>query len=320
MPKVSVVVAVYQVEEYIVRCLDSLRNQTLLDFEILLIDDGCLDKSGLICDDYSKKDTRFKVFHKKNEGVSSARQFGLEHAKGEYIIHVDPDDWVDPMMLEMLYVAAKTDNADLVICDYFSDSDSDSSYVKQEPDLLTTNGYFKGLLFSLYGACWNKLVRRSCFSKYDISFPKGLCVWEDKYVNLRLAENPIKITYLPKAFYHYVSRSTSAVKNHSKDRVYSIIYVINWLEKREHLCSRSDILNLKKFAKRDAFITDSISSIEFCAIYPEVDNDFSFKFFEIFRSIDFYVLFGIKYSLRISRSIYHMKKNISKLIRMIWPK
>ena len=224
MIKISVVVAVYQVEKYIRQCLDSLQNQTMHDFEVLLIDDGSTDGSGLICDDYAKKDNRFRVFHKKNEGVASARQLGLEKSLGEYIIHVDPDDWVESSMLEELYNFAKKENADLVICDYFFDSKNKSVYKKQEPDLSTEYSYFRDLVYNLYGSCWNKLVRKVCFDQYGISFHKDMVLWEDKLINMMLAERRIKVAYSPKAYYHYIARKNSAIRQYSPQKVYSMIY------------------------------------------------------------------------------------------------
>ena len=101
-PKVSVIVPVYKAELYLPRCVGSILSQTFSDFELLLIDDGSPDCSGRICDEYAEKDSRIRVFHKENGGVASARQMGLDNAKGEYTIHVDPDDWVEPNMLEIL--------------------------------------------------------------------------------------------------------------------------------------------------------------------------------------------------------------------------
>ena len=317
MAKVSVVVAVYQVERYIVKCLESLAKQTFQEFEVPLIDDGCTDLSGAICDEYAKKDSRFKVFHKNNEGVSSARQFGLENANGEYIIHVDPDDWVEPTMLEELYAYAKRENADVVICDYFDEINNNTSYVKQEPNLSSKDGYFKGLLNSLYGACWNKLVRRSCFSEFEISFVKGMVLWEDKLLNLKLAEKPIKVKYLPKAFYHYVTRKNSAIRKYSKERVYSIIQYTNWLEKHAHLCSDDYLNNLKKMAKREAFGIKSINNFDFNNIYPEINDDFSFKIFDIGRTTDFYIVLALKSSLSLFRFIFFFKCFIGRKIRSL---
>ena len=317
MVKVSVIVAVYQVEAYIKQCLDSLQNQTLCDFEVLLIDDGSTDKSGLICDEYAKTDSRFRVFHKKNEGIGSVRQFGLEKSTGEYVIHVDPDDWVESTMLEELYSCAKKESADIVICDYFLNQKNKTIYKKQEPDLSSEHSYFQDLINKLYGSCWNKLVRKSCFKQYGISFRKDMVLWEDKLVNLKLAEQKIKVVYLPKAFYHYVARNNSAIRKCSKKRVYSVIYFIDWLEKREKLCDKKWILNFKRFVKHDAFGTPSINKNEFMNIYPELNETFSFKLWHIGRTTDFYIIMALKYNFNFFRKLYLLKMKVSNKIASI---
>lgn len=202
-PKISVIIPVYKAETYLHRCIDSLLAQTFYYFEILLIDDGSPDRSGEICDEYARKDNRIRVFHKKNGGVSSARQCGMDNALGEYVIHADPDDWVDSTMLEELYQKAKIDGADMVICDYFLEKKKKTIYIKQQPSSLNNEIVLCEMFQQLYGSCWNKLVRRSCYSKFNIHFPLKLFVREDLYVNSCLIAENIKISYLNKAFYHY---------------------------------------------------------------------------------------------------------------------
>ena len=103
MPKISVIVPVYKAEKYICRCVDSILAQTFTDFELLLIDDGSPDNSGAICDEYAASDSRVKVFHKENGGVSSARNVGLDNACGEWITFVDADDWIAETFIAGLY-------------------------------------------------------------------------------------------------------------------------------------------------------------------------------------------------------------------------
>lgn len=204
-PKVSVIVAVYNVAPFLDRCFTSLKVQTLKDFEVIVVDDGSTDVSGQICDTYAREDNRFKVFHKANGGVASAREFGVEKASGAYIIHVDPDDWVDGGMLEALYSCAISERADVVICDFYIDSVSTTiEYSKQKPrDLTHSTILIQYLETSLHGSCWNKLVKRSVWNVLDIHFPPiKLC--EDMWVNVKLAMADIRFSYLNKAFYHYV--------------------------------------------------------------------------------------------------------------------
>lgn len=219
-PKISVIVPVYKAEKYLNKCVDSLLAQTFTDFEVLLIDDGSPDCSGKICDEYARKDNRVKVFHKENGGVSSARQFGIDHAQGEYTIHADPDDWVESDMLEELYKKAKMDDADMVICDYYEEYIDKRVYMKQQPTAMTSIAIINDLLFQrLHGSLWNKLVKRVCYKQYDIHFEEGLNFCEDLILNIRLLKNPLHVSYLPKSFYHYDqwNNDASITRQHNSD-------------------------------------------------------------------------------------------------------
>ena len=202
-PKISVIVPVYKAERYLHKCVDSLLAQTFSDFEVILVDDGSPDRSGELCDEYARRDSRVRVIHKPNGGVSSARQCGMDHAQGEYTIHADPDDWTEPTMLEELYRKAKDEDADMVICDFYMEFPYKKVYIRQCPPSLNTRTVLRALFQQLHGSCWNKLVRRTCYSQYGIRFPEGLNICEDFFVNAELLKHDIKVGYLARAFYHY---------------------------------------------------------------------------------------------------------------------
>lgn len=206
-PKISVIVPVYKAEAYLERCIDSILAQTFKEFEVLLIDDGSPDNSGKICDEYAVKDIRVRVFHKENGGVSSARQCGVENSLGEYTIHVDPDDWVESNMLEALYIKAKETDADMVICDYYINYEKKGiqEYRDQKPKSLDSDTIISELFQKLHGSCCNKLVKRVCYNNYNVKFPSEFSFSEDLYVNVSLLKNNLNVSYLPKAFYHYVN-------------------------------------------------------------------------------------------------------------------
>ena len=138
-PKISVIVPVYKAEEYLHRCVDSILAQSFTGFELILINDGSPDNSGAICDEYAQKDNRVKVIHKENGGVASARQCGIDNATGEYTIHADPDDWVEPTMLEELYNKAVEENADMVVCDFYVNTHKSCVYRTQQVSKETSN-------------------------------------------------------------------------------------------------------------------------------------------------------------------------------------
>ena len=162
--KISIIVPVYNAELYLQRCLDSILSQSFTDFEAILVDDGSSDKSGGICDEYAQRDSRIRVFHKENGGVASARQMGMDEAKGEYVIHTDPDDWVEPKMIEMLYNEAKAKEADVVICDFYINRPQKVYRVKQKPTNLDHLVVLSELFQQLHGSCCNKLIKRTCLS------------------------------------------------------------------------------------------------------------------------------------------------------------
>lgn len=172
-PDISVIVPVYKAEKYMHRCVDSILAQTFTNFEFILVDDGSPDGSGTLCDQYAQKDNRVKVIHKENGGVASARQCGIDNASGIYTIHADPDDWVEPTMLEKLFNKAKETDADMVICDFYVDTDKSNIYNKQEVSGETSQKVLKDLLLHRlqYQVCRrSKLLRR---------LP---CVCKDSYV------------------------------------------------------------------------------------------------------------------------------------------
>ena len=188
-PLVSIVVPIYKVpEKYLRQCVESCINQTLHDLEIILVDDGSPDKCGEICDEYAKQDERVKVWHKENGGVSSARQVGLNNAVGEYIIHADPDDWVNANMLEEMYGMAKDREADIVLADFYRDTESAKDVYEEQCVLsLTADGLLKQILdCSIHGSLCNKLIKSSCYLNCNAHFISGINYCEDALILCQL--------------------------------------------------------------------------------------------------------------------------------------
>lgn len=204
-PTVSVIVCVYNVENTIRKALDSYLAQTFTNFEMIIVDDGSTDNSGTICEEYANKDSRIRLFHKINEGVAMARSYALKRISGKYVIHFDPDDWMDVMGLECLYDKAKEEDADMVICDYYHNDATNQTYTIQKPTTLDHYSVLGDVISGkLYGYSVNKLIKVDCIRKYKIDFPKELRIYEDQYFICDMLLNDIKIAYLPMAFYHYV--------------------------------------------------------------------------------------------------------------------
>lgn len=159
MPKISIICAIYNAEKTIRRCLDSISNQTLKDFELILVDDGSTDNSGKICDDYAAQDSRIIVIHKNNEGVGATRACGIIHATGDYIIHVDPDDWIEQNALDLLYNTAIKNNAAITICDYRLLTPHGEVIKSQHPSRMDSIAMMNDILDGkLLGGVCNKLI------------------------------------------------------------------------------------------------------------------------------------------------------------------
>lgn len=221
MAQISIIIPVYNSEKYLQKCFDSITNQTFSDFEVIVINDGSKDNSGEICDHYAKIDSRFKVLHKKNEGVSIARNTGIEHASGEYITFIDSDDWVDEDYLQMMMSVATT-GCDLVV------SGIVCNYTNGEIKTLTIdNAYFPSNnidhLHSLiksrlyYGPC-NKVYKADIIKSNKITFPQGISYGEDRIFNYQYIGYVDKIQALSYAGYHYLkldngSLSTTILSN-----------------------------------------------------------------------------------------------------------
>lgn len=211
VPSISIIVAVYNAEIYLRRCIDSLLAQTFTDFEVLLINDGSTDKSGVMCDEYARNDSRFKAFHRTNHGVGSTRHFGMKQAQGIYTLHVDPDDWLDNNTLEALYDTACKQQADMVIYDFMEEYPHKSVRSKQQPTECDASQALCDILSSkLHGGCCNKLIRRSCYTDYGIHFIEGLNWGEDTVTVIRLLQQPIRVAYCKNTVYHYDFHSNTS--------------------------------------------------------------------------------------------------------------
>lgn len=202
IPYFSVIVPAYQAEKTIKRCLDSIINQSYIDFEIIVINDGSKDNTLKICKEY-EADNRIRIISQANRGISATRQLGLELSTGKYIQFIDSDDWVDTSFLEELFFLLKSNDYDMVILDYYADKINKSEYKSLGIKSLEKEALVKGLVSNIPGVLWNKVVKRELFSKYNVDFNSGLSYCEDWVVTYKFFNSTSKIFYYKKAFYHY---------------------------------------------------------------------------------------------------------------------
>lgn len=212
---ISVIVPCYKVEDYLDECITSIVNQTYKHLEIILVDDGSPDNCPQICDKWSRKDSRIKVIHKKNGGLSSARNAGLDIAKGEYISFIDSDDFIDKTFIEFLYMNLIKNKVDISCCGYYHYFNKNLKEVRHFKNIqllmnsceaiktMNTIGYF-GV------GSWNKLYKRELFN--NIRFPIGK-LSEDWFILYKLIHESNKIYYDSQPKYYYRQRAGSITRN-----------------------------------------------------------------------------------------------------------
>ena len=240
---ISVIVPIYNTQEYIRECIESIINQSYKNLEIILVDDGSTDTSGVICDEYSKIDSRIKVLHQKNGGMSKARNNGLDMANGNYIQFIDSDDFIDLNMIEILYNNAQNYGAEVSMCSHYT-------YIDNEAKSDSTGKFciyskidaLRELLMdrTIRSYAWNKLFARNLFD--GIRFPEGR-VFEDIIAIPKLFEKANKIVLNDIPLYYYRQRNGSVL--HVQTKALRLSYIDAILEVQDYI--RTHIKSLDNY-------------------------------------------------------------------------
>ena len=226
---ISVIVPIYNVEQYARRCLDSILCQTYKNLEIILIDDGSTDNSGKICDDYAKKDRRIKVIHQENGGVSHVKNVGISLASGKYICFVDSDDTINPNHIEGLLTACENNKADIAICGIdFVKYNTTYHPIKVRAGIFNRHDYIYELIHNIHGYTHGKLYPKKLIA--GLRFREDITVCEDFYFNMQLALRINKTVVINQYSYNYIHNPTSLLgsdyseKNIGDLRAHALIY------------------------------------------------------------------------------------------------
>ena len=218
----SIITPVYQVEQYLPQCLDSILAQTYPHWELILVDDGSKDRSGEICDEYAKKDGRIRVIHTENRGAGAARNTGFAHATGEYVVFVDSDDYISENMIERLYMTIHKSKYDLVVCNFLrAYPDGKNDFTTQFPDMEISGrevlAHWKTQKnYGLWTVPWSKIIRKSILDQ--VKFPEGK-YFEDEFFSDQLFLRCDRVRVIPDSL--YVNRvRTSSTMNSQKTRNY----------------------------------------------------------------------------------------------------
>lgn len=213
---VTIIVPVYNVEQYLNKCIESIVNQSHIDIEIILVNDGSTDNSGFICEDWKKKDGRITVIHKKNGGLSSARNAGLDSSNGDYICFIDSDDWIEPDFVEILLKSLDINNADISQCGFIEEVMGKDSIAYRSEKYLVVTG--KEAIKNLYNkntylnsvVMWNKLYKKKIFNK--LRFDEGI-VHEDEALIHEILYNADRVVINESKLHHYLIRPNSIMNS-----------------------------------------------------------------------------------------------------------
>lgn len=256
MPKISIIVPVYNVEKYLENCINTILKQSFTDFELLLIDDGSTDASSGICDRYQEQDARIRVRHQSNQGVSAARNLGLSLAQGDYIYFVDSDDYLHERLLEQLYGLAEETRAEVTICGFKATRsllEPTQGEVKGIRRTLDQTEAIQDLLYptklGMGIGIWNKLFRRDCLA--GLRFAADLSMNEDKLFVCQAFGRATRFAYTSQCLYFYYYRPESTCR--SKDYSLWLDCVRVGEQVYQQLCHRSDLEIFARYQLVDVY-------------------------------------------------------------------
>lgn len=319
-PILSIIVPVYNVEKYLAKCLDSILAQTFTDFEVIAVNDGSLDNCGKILDEYSLKDSRIKVIHKENGGVSSARNSALDVAQGEYIGFVDPDDYISVDMYEHLMNEAKSGDYDIVQCNcalvgingnisYYMDNIKSREYTDTK-DMICA--FFVN---DIRDSSCNKIFKRNITT--DVRFGRELRVAEDRLFVHDCLLNAKKIKITDKYCYYYVVSDSSVIHSQFDEKLFDDLKVLDILY--ELYKDNEEVLN--SFRKHSAELTLDITlkvlaSNRFSEKIPELiqrvlvlkDTVFKYNFSKIKKMFTFMLWIAPQITCRLTTAYLNRKK------------
>lgn len=306
-PKISIIVPVYNVEKYVVKCIDSIKNQSFQDYECLIVDDGSTDNSVSLVKRIIKNDNRFIILTKKNGGLSDARNYGLKYTKGEYVCFVDSDDYIDKDMLKLTYEKAKQYKSDIVCFDLYYVFDYENKISKgAEFDEVSSFKENKGIIFNNNSAN-NKLYKREFLNNKQ--FIKDMWYEDMAVIPVWIAEAN-NMSYVNKPLYYYVQRDGS-ISHSANPKIFDIYTAIDMVKKKLNLtsydvrglyfhnCLVMTVLRIKEISDKQTRINYYKQNIDrLNKEYPNWYNDLKCeKGFNFKQKIIFRLLKNEKYKL-----------------------
>ena len=313
MPNLSIIIPIYNASSYLHTCVDSILSQSFSDFELILVDDGSSDNSGSICDEYVQKDVRVRVFHKDNGGVSSARNLGLEEAKGEYIYFPDSDDFVignalrilvDGINKECFFAVGGYEVYDEDDACIYSVKDTEEGIMSRDEMLVQ---FFAPSPYRYQGYLWNKLFKKSIVEQHNIRFEPSIKFNEDRLFCIRyvcaLAKTD-KVYYNWKPIYKYVQRSTSAMASLEKRFNPDFLTDLDAFVKMGHILRETKVNSHLLKAHYQSMLCSVGRMYAMCRQFKELNASWCYK-------IESRLLAGVG-------ALLYVYRWISKVYRKIW--
>lgn len=233
----SIIIPAYNVEEYLEECVQSLLCQTYTNYEIIIIDDGSTDRTYAIGKQLASNNIKVKLFHQENQGVSIARNIGMQNANGEYYIFVDADDVVMPCYIETL--VACIEKTEMGIIGFTSERDRLVTEVKLNPTYDSARNMIENILCGTKydGYLWNKIFRRTIIKEHRLEFRSNIVVWEDLFFVLEYLQNCNQVSILDEKLYYYRYREGSAVNNMRIEKYRSKYEIMKEIKRRKFACT-----------------------------------------------------------------------------------
>lgn len=320
LPLISIIVPVYNVKDYVEKCLDSICGQTYKNLEIVVVDDGSTDGSGEICDTYASKDRRIRVIHRKNGGLSAARNEGLDAATGEFLGFVDSDDWIDLDMFKFLYELLETEEADISICSHYIERSGRTKikYSSDEVLNLVPRDAMRLLVEDdiIRNFAWDKLYRRTLFR--ELRFPQGR-YFEDIAVMYKVFYQARKIVMKGHPKYHYMVRTNSITgSKYNPEKEYHMFLAVyeqcTFIQEKQ-LWNKAPVFIIRS----GVHLIDHIMLVPLSPVVEEIVRDVLSKMHQYndisFRQIGMAIAikrWAIYHNLSRYRSVYRFVRSIFK--------
>lgn len=279
MPKISVILPVYNVEQYIAKSIHSVLNQSYIDFELIVVIDGSKDNSEVIAREFEKTDLRVKVYTKPNGGLSDARNYGLNVATGEFIYFLDSDDWIEPNLLEDNIKILEDKNLDFIVFGFYQDNvDSNEQLIENIPHIPENNEwinsepiYFTPYMLNILGYAWNKIYRKGYLDKHQIKFTIGVSLVEDILFNAKVYQYADRIVFNPKPYVHYIQRPVVTLTKQFHEQSFE------WVKLKHK--ALQDFLDAWSFDnKQEILASNLIGGLRYCVLNLfRYKNQFNFR-------------------------------------------